>query len=114
MRHNLSIIVPVFNVRNYLSDCIDSIISQSYSDFECILIDDGSTDGSGAICDEYAKKDSRIRVFHKENGGVSSARNIGLDNASGEWIYFVDSDDQILPGGLQTMVDWISDNVDIV
>ena len=114
MRHNLSIIVPVFNVRNYLSDCIDSIISQSYSDFECILIDDGSTDGSGAICDEYAKKDSRIRVFHKENGGVSSARNIGLDNASGEWIYFVDSDDQILPGGLQTMVDCISDNVDIV
>ena len=97
-----------------MSDCIDSILSQSYSDFECILVDDGSTDGSGLICDEYAKKDDRIRVFHKENGGVSSARNLGLDNASGEWVYFVDSDDQVLPGGLQTMIDCIGGDVDIV
>ena len=114
MQPFLSIIVPVFNVSNYLCNCIDSIISQSYSDYECILVDDGSTDGSGTICDEYAKKDSRIRVFHKKNGGVSSARNLGLDNALGEWVYFVDSDDQVLPGGLQTMVDCISDDVDIV
>ena len=114
MRRFLSIIVPVYNVSNYLCNCLDSIISQSYSDFECILVDDGSTDGSGSICDEYAEKDSRIRVFHKENGGVSSARNLGLDNALGEWVYFVDSDDQVLPGGLQTMVDCISDGVDVV
>ena len=114
MKHFLSIIVPVYNVSNYLCDCLDSIISQSYSDFECILVDDGSTDGSGSICDDYAERDSRIRVFHKENGGVSSARNLGLDNALGEWVYFVDSDDQVLPDGLQTMVDCISDEVDIV
>lgn len=110
----VSIIVPVFNTGQYLSQCIESILSQSYCSFELLLIDDGSTDESGAICDEYAKKDSRIRVFHKENGGVSSARNLGLDHASGEWIYFVDSDDQVLPGGLQTMVDCISNDVDIV
>ena len=110
----VSIIVPVYNTGKYLSLCIESILNQSFTGFEILLIDDGSTDESGDICKEYAKKDSRIRVFHKENGGVSSARNIGLDNASGEWIYFVDSDDQILPGGLQTMVDCISDGVDIV
>ena len=110
----ISIIVPVYNTRQYLSNCIESILSQNFSNYELLLIDDGSKDGSGAICDEYAKKDTRIRVFHKENGGVSSARNLGLDHASGEWIYFVDSDDQVLPGGLQTMVDFISDDVDIV
>lgn len=117
MGHNmpmLSIIVPVYNTGQYISQCIESVLNQSYCSFELLLIDDGSTDESGAICDEYAKKDSRIRVFHKENGGVSSARNLGLDHASGEWIYFVDSDDQVLPGGLQTMVDCISDEVDIV
>ena len=110
----ISIIIPVFNTEKYLPACLESILLQSYSDFEILLVDDGSTDESGKICDAYAQKDSRIRVFHKENGGVSSARNLGLDNALGEWIYFVDSDDQILPGGLQTMVDCISDDVDIV
>lgn len=110
----VSIVVPVFNTAPYLPACISSILAQSFTDLELLLVDDGSTDGSGIICDEYAKKDSRIRVFHKENGGVSSARNLGLDHASGEWIYFVDSDDQVLPGGLQTMVDCISDDVDIV
>lgn len=110
----ISIIVPVYNTGQYLSNCIESILSQNFSNFELLLIDDGSKDGSGAICDKYAKKDNRIRVFHKENGGVSSARNLGLDHASGEWIYYVDSDDQVLPGGLQTMVDCISDDVDIV
>lgn len=114
MQPFLSIIIPVYNVSNYLRNCIESIISQDYSDFECILVDDGSTDESGLICDEYAMIDRRIRVFHKENGGVSSARNLGLDNSSGEWVYFVDSDDQVLSGGLQTMVDCISDDVDIV
>lgn len=91
----VSIIVPVYNVEKYLPRCIDSILAQTSTNFELILIDDGSTDKSGMICDEYAKKDNRIKVFHKENGGVSSARNIGLDNASGEWLAFIDPDDAV-------------------
>ena len=91
----VSIIVPVYNTEKFLHRCIDSILTQTYTDFELLLIDDGSKDSSGSICDEYAEKDSRVRVFHKENGGVSSARNLGLDNAQGEWITFVDSDDYI-------------------
>ena len=110
----ISIIIPVFNTKEYLSTCLDSILSQGFKDFEVLLVDDGSTDGSGAICDEYARQDSRITVFHKENGGVSSARNLGLDNAQGEWVYFVDSDDELLPNGLQTMVGCISDDVTVV
>lgn len=78
----ISVIVPVYNVEQYLPRCIDSILSQTFTDFELLLIDDGSTDKSGMICDEYAKKDNRIRVFHKKNGGVSSARNVGLDNVT--------------------------------
>ena len=77
----ISIIVPVYNVELFLPRCIDSILNQSFADFELLLIDDGSKDKSGAICDEYADKDVRIKVFHKANGGVSSARNVGLDNA---------------------------------
>lgn len=91
----ISVIVPVYNSEQYLHCCIDSILSQIYTNFELLLIDDGSKDNSGRICDEYAEKDSRVRVFHKENGGVSSARNIGIDNAKGNWITFVDSDDWI-------------------
>lgn len=91
----ISVIVPVYNVEQYLPRCIDSILAQTFTDFELLLIDDGSTDNSGKICDEYASKDSRIRVFHKENGGVSSARNLGLDNAEGEYILFIDGDDAI-------------------
>lgn len=91
----ISIIVPVFNVEKYLKRCVDSIISQTYNNFELLLIDDGSTDNSGKICDDCASKDERIKVIHKKNGGVSSARNLGLDNASGEWITFVDSDDRL-------------------
>lgn len=91
----ISIIVPVYNTERYLSKCIDSILSQSFTDFELLLINDGSLDYSGAICDQYAANDSRVTVFHKENGGVSSARNLGLDNARGEWVTFVDSDDWI-------------------
>lgn len=89
----VSIIVPVYKVEQYLSKCIESIIGQSYQNWELLLIDDGSPDNSGRICDEYAQKDTRIRVFHKENKGVSSARNLGLDNTKGEYIMFVDSDD---------------------
>lgn len=91
----ISVIVPVYNVEQYLRRCIDSILSQTFSDFELLLIDDGSKDKSGDICDEYAAKDARIRVFHKVNGGVSSARNLGLVKANGEFIFFVDSDDYL-------------------
>lgn len=91
----ISVIVPVYNVEKYLRRCVDSILSQSQQDFELLLIDDGSKDESGDICDEYAAKDLRIKVFHKTNGGVSSARNLGLDNAQGEWVAFVDADDDV-------------------
>lgn len=89
----ISVIVPVYNVENYLRHCVQSITSQAYKKLEVLLVDDGSTDRSGQICDELALQDSRIRVFHKENGGVSSARNLGIENASGDYICFVDSDD---------------------
>lgn len=101
MKPNISIIVPVYNVEKYLNRCVDSILAQTYTDFELLLIDDGSTDDSGTICDEYAAKDSRIRVFHKPNGGASSARNMGLDYAKGEWIAFADADDYVMPEWLQ-------------
>ena len=91
----VSIIVPVYKTANTLSRCIESIQQQDYADFELILIDDGSPDRSGEICDEYAEKDQRIKVIHKPNGGVSSARNAGLDAATGEYIVFVDSDDYV-------------------
>ncbi len=91
----ISIIVPVYNVENYLGKCIESIMAQTYKNIEIILVDDGAKDKSGEICDEYAKKDSRIRVIHKENGGLSDARNCGLEAASGELVGFVDSDDYI-------------------
>lgn len=93
----LSVIVPVYKAEKYLHRCVDSIIAQTWSNLEIILVDDGSPDNSGAICDEYAARDSRIRVIHKPNGGVSSARNAGIDAATGEYIAFVDSDDYIAP-----------------
>lgn len=92
-----SIIVPVYNAELWIRRCIESIITQSVSDFELLLIDDGSTDNSGVICDEYALTDNRIRVFHKSNGGVSSARNVGINYCNGEYIIFIDSDDWIHP-----------------
>lgn len=92
----ISVIVPVYNAEKYLQRCVDSILKQSFTDFEVLLIDDGSHDRSGELCDEYGDKDNRVRVFHKENGGVSSARNVGLDNALGDWLAFVDSDDTFL------------------
>lgn len=101
----VSVIVPVYNAEKYLHRCIDSILAQTFTDFELLLIDDGSKDSSGTICDEYAKKDSRIRVFHKPNGGVSSARNVGLDNAKGEWIAFADSDDWVEYDMLECMLE---------
>lgn len=93
----ISVIVPIYNAEKYLHRCIESILSQAYTDLEVLLIDDGSKDASGNICDVYAIKDNRIRVFHKENGGVSSARNLGLDKAAGQYITFIDADDYFEP-----------------
>ena len=91
----ISIIIPVYNVEDYLSMCIESVIAQTYKDWELILVDDGSPDNSGSICDEYASRDPRIRVIHKKNAGVSAARNTGIEAANGEWISFIDSDDWV-------------------
>lgn len=104
MKKLISIIVPVYKVAKYLPRCIESILRQTYPNFELILVDDGSPDKSGKICDKYAQKDSRIRVIHKKNGGVSSARNAGLDIAQGEYISFIDSDDWVSRDYLEKLV----------
>ena len=96
MEHELiSIIVPIYNVENYLRQCLDSIVSQTYQNFECLLINDGSSDNSADICREYIEKDSRFRYFEKENVGVSSARNLGIERSKGQYITFIDSDDWV-------------------
>ena len=94
-KHLVSIVVPVYNVEKYLKRCVDSIINQSYNNIEILLVDDGSTDSSGKICDDYLKKDSRIKVIHKQNGGLSDARNFGIDKSTGDYLSFIDSDDWI-------------------
>ena len=99
----ISIIIPVYKADSYLHRCVDSILTQTFTDFELLLIDDGSPDKSGEICDEYAKKDSRVRVFHKENGGVSSARQCGIDNAQGEYTIHADPDDWVEPNMLEEL-----------
>lgn len=106
----ISIIVPIYNVEKYLKKCLDSILAQTYTNLEIILIDDGSPDGCPAICDEYAEKDDRIVVIHKENGGVSSARNAGLENVSGEFIGWVDPDDYIEPNMFEELYKNIKEN----
>lgn len=100
----ISIIVPVFNAEKYLRRCVDSILAQTYRDIELLLIDDGSTDGSPSICDEYAARDLRVKVCHKENAGVSAARNQGIRLASGEWIGFADADDWLNPEMYASMI----------
>lgn len=99
----ISVIVPVFNVERYLEKCIKSVCGQTFPQLEIILVDDGSTDRSGAVCDEWARKDARIRVIHKANGGLSDARNAGIEAASGSWLMFVDSDDFITPDTIERM-----------
>lgn len=112
----ISVIVPVYNVEAYLPQCVDSILAQSYANLEIILVDDGSPDNSGAICDQYQAKDSRVRVIHKENGGVSSSRNAGLAAATGELIAFVDGDDFVSPDIYTRMYAQMEENpqVDVV
>lgn len=110
----ISIIVPVYNVEEYLSQCVVSILDQTFTNFEVILIDDGSEDNSGHICEEFAKKDERVRVFHKVNGGVSSARNLGLRYAKGDWICFVDSDDLLPCSSLQIFLSHVREDIDLV
>ncbi|MCD2502901.1 glycosyltransferase [Clostridium sp. NSJ-145] len=105
MKPIISIIVPIYNVEKYLPKCIDSILNQTFKEFELILVDDGSLDNSGRICDEYSKKDKRIRVIHKENCGVSSARNVGVESSLGNYIGFVDPDDYIDKYMYQKMID---------
>ena len=99
----VSFIMPIYGVEKYLNQCIDSVLAQTFSDFELILVDDGSPDRCGEICDEYAKKDSRVKVIHKENGGVSLARNTGVEAAVGNWAYIIDSDDWLESDALEKM-----------
>jgi glycosyltransferase involved in cell wall biosynthesis len=101
----VTIVVPVYNISKYLPACVESLQKQTCEDLEIILVDDGSTDGSGALCDEYAAADPRIRVVHKENGGLSSARNAGLDVATGQWVLFVDGDDYLVRDAAELLLD---------
>ena len=114
MNDLISVIIPVYNVEKYLEKCINSVINQTYKNLEIILVNDGSTDNCPYICDEFAKKDNRIKVIHKQNGGLSSARNAGLDVANGQYIGFVDSDDYINPEMYQKLYEaLISQNADL-
>lgn len=101
---NISFIVPVYGVEKYIHQCVDSILGQTYTDFELILVDDGSPDNCPAICDAYAARDKRVRVIHKKNAGVSEARNTGIDAAQGKWAYFIDSDDWIEPDACEKLM----------
>lgn len=110
----ISVIVPVYNTEMYLRECIESVLFQTFSDFELLLINDGSTDSSGNICDEYAEKDSRVRVFHKENGGVTSARKLGILKSRGEYIFLLDADDYIYKNSLANLFTNMKEDYDLV
>ena len=111
----VSVIIPVYNVEDYLCECVDSVINQTYKNLEIILIDDGSTDSSGKICDDYAEKDERVCVVHKKNSGPSKTRNVGLEHAKGKYVYFLDSDDYIELNALELLVNTAeSDAADLV
>ena len=97
-----SFVIPVYNCRQYLEECVNSVLDQTVSDLEILLVDDGSADGSGELCDKLAERDERIRVFHKENGGAGSARNLGIENCEGRYLLFVDGDDTIEPDCLES------------
>lgn len=106
----VSVIIPVYNVQDYLVRCIESVLCQSYKELEIILVDDGSTDQSGAVCDDYAEHDSRIRVIHKSNGGLSDARNAGLDVMTGDYVTFIDADDYVHPCFVELLLRAINDS----
>ena len=106
----VSVIIPVYNVEKYLEECIDSVLAQTYQNIEIILVDDGSTDSSGLICDRYAENNNCISVIHKENGGQSTARNVGIEHVCGKYIYFMDSDDILLPVALEKLCIIADDN----
>jgi glycosyltransferase involved in cell wall biosynthesis len=106
----VSIVIPVYNKAEYISNCLESLLQQDFDDFEIIVVDDGSTDDSGRICDEKSAQDSRIRVIHTENGGVTSARRKGVEHAAGEYIMFVDADDSLLTGAITTLYNAITEN----
>ena len=111
----ISVIIPVYNIEKYLKCCVDSVIGQSYKDIEIILVDDGSTDNSGRICDEYAVQDTRVRVVHRENGGLSAARNTGIECATGEYLFFLDGDDAICAKTLELLLHTLEkDDCDLV
>ena len=111
----VSIVVPVYNAKNYIKRCIESLVCQTYHNLEIILVDDGSSDGSEKICDEYAKEDDRIKVIHKKNSGVSDSRNAGIEAADGDYILFVDSDDYINENTVEdNLKTAIEKNADIV
>ena len=114
MNPSISVIIPVYNSGKYLSNCLESVLSQSFVDWELILINDGSKDDSGKICDKYSQIDPRIKVIHQKNQGVSSARNRGLEIAKGDWIYFCDSDDELLIDNFRSLFSAIEDNIDMV
>jgi len=110
MNEKISVVVPVYNVEKYLSECIDSILKQTYRNFELLLIDDGSTDSSGVICERYKNSDFRIKVIHKENEGLGLTRNVGIDNANGEFVTFIDSDDFVTCDYLESLLTLLNDN----
>jgi len=111
----VSVIIPIYKAEKYLNECIDSVLAQTYEDLEVILVDDGSPDNCGAICDNYAAKDSRVKVIHKENGGPSDARNAGLAITHGEYIYFLDSDDYIVNNAIELLINRAEqENADLV
>ena len=104
MNPTVSIIVPIYNAEKYINRCVDSILNQEYTDYELLLVNDGSQDASGDICDDYASRDARIRVIHKENTGVSDSRNIAISQARGTYLQFLDSDDWITPDATNLLV----------
>lgn len=110
----LSVIIPIYNSEQHLKRCLDSVMTQRFTDFELLLIDDGSTDSSFEICQSYAQNDNRIKVFQKQNGGPGAARNLGISESKGEWIVFIDSDDWVDPNHLESLTDDIEEGIDFV
>lgn len=106
----ISIIIPVYNVEQYLDKCLQSVIHQTYQDIEIILVDDGSSDNSGILCDKWQEKDSRIKVIHKSNGGVSNARNVAIEQANGEYLMFIDSDDIVSDDLCKVLFEMLKNN----